>query len=79
MEESNINTLETSNLKVFKEQGEQLKKYQEEIIILKQQNLNLITENSNLKVNINVLSAQNAANVISEKAMKEKDEYIEKL
>ena len=28
MEESNINTLETSNLKVFKEQGEQLKKYQ---------------------------------------------------
>ena len=79
MEESNINTLETSNLKVFKEQGEQLKKYQEEIIILKQQNLNLITENSNLKVNINVLSAQNAANVISEKAMKEKDEFIEKL
>ena len=71
--------LENANLKKLIEQGEELKQLHEELAHLKEQNLNLISENKSLKTNIYSLRAINASNAVSEKAMKEKDEFIEKL
>ena len=71
--------LENANLKKLIEQGEELKQLHEELAHLKEQNLNLISENKSLKTNIYSLRAINASNAFSEKAMKEKDEFIEKL
>ena len=71
--------LENANLKKLREQGEELKQLHEELAHLKEQNLNLISENKSLKTNIYSLRAINASNAVSEKAMKEKDEFIEKL
>ena len=71
--------LENANMKKLIEQSEELKQLHEELAHLKEQNLNLISENKTLKTNIYSLRAINASNAVSEKAMKEKDEFIEKL
>ena len=71
--------IEKSNLEKLMEQGEELKLLHEEIAHLKEENLNLKTDNNTLRKNIYILKAEKASNAISEKAMKEKDEFIEKL
>ena len=71
--------IEKSNLEKLMEQGEELKLLHEEIAHLKEENLNLKTDNNTLRKNIYILKAKNASNAVSEKAMKEKDEFIEKL
>ena len=71
--------LEKQTFQKLIEQGEELKILHEEIAHLKEENLNLRTDNKTLRSNIYTLRAQNASNTVSEKAMKEKDKFIEKL
>ena len=71
--------LEKKTFQKLIEQGEELKILHEEIAHLKEENLNLRTDNKTLRSNIYTLRAQNASNTVSEKAMKEKDKFIEKL
>ena len=71
--------LEKQTFQKLIEQGEELKILHEEIAHLKEENLNLRTDNKTLRANIYTLRAQNASNTVSEKAMKEKDKFIEKL
>ena len=71
--------LEKQTFQKLIEQGEELKILHEEIAHLKEENLNLRTDNKTLRSNIYTLRAQNASNTVSEKAMKEKDKFWEKL
>ncbi len=71
--------LEKQTFQKLIEQGEELKFLHEEIAHLKEENLNLRTDNKTLRSNIYTLRAENASITVSEKAMKEKDEFIEKL